>query len=84
MTNDQDFISGVKEGRGAQTRTGDLRVPNAALYHLSHTPIGCIIPCAEDGFYFEPLSDLSSEYLIHFTRMMEDYTVAGEDNDHKK
>ncbi len=24
--------------RGAQTRTGDLRVPNAALYHLSHTP----------------------------------------------
>lgn len=40
--------------------------------------------CAEDDFYFEPLSGVSSEYLIHFTRMMEDYTVAGEDNDQKK
>ena len=26
-------------GRGGRTRTGDLTVPNRALYQLSHTPM---------------------------------------------
>jgi len=36
------------------------------------------IVCAEDGFYFEPLSSLSSEYLVHFTRLMEAYQAEEE------
>lgn len=40
--------------------------------------------CTDDDSYFEPLSSLSSECLVHFIRLMEDYTVAGEENHHKK
>jgi len=35
-----------------------------------------ILSCAEDSSYFEPLSSLSNEYLVHFTRLMEDYKAA--------
>lgn len=37
-----------------------------------------IISCAEDRFYFEPFSSLSSEYLVHFTRLMETYQAEEE------
>lgn len=43
-------------------------------YH-SYGKLLCARICigAEDDSYFEPLSDLSSEYLVHFTRLMEAY-----------
>ena len=37
-----------------------------------------ISSCAEDSSYFEPFSALSSEYLVHFIRLMEAYQAAKE------
>ena len=34
---------------------------------------------AEDRFYFEPFLSLSSEYLVHFTRLMEAYQAEEEE-----
>ena len=43
------------------------------LKHYREPIDGTNIVSAEDDSYFEPLSDLSSEYLVHFTRLMEAY-----------
>ena len=44
-----------------------------------HIHIEPNLSCAEDGSYFEPLSD---NYLVHFTRLMEVYQSKSEEDSH--
>src|SRR4029077_7573192 len=41
--------SGMAGGRGAQTRTGDLRLPKAARYRLRHAPAAASIAPSRRG-----------------------------------